>query len=414
MRQYFLKHRNDRIALIGLSDDCESVLRVKPIAEPSARGPFFGNISCRNIQMWWKSRAIPGSREHLQIILNENHCLSAGEYLAKNLALSLTDTYWICPIEFSDLHWEDVSLFSHMDGEKLESYGHSVFQSASSLNGQMKKYWKRVPNESVPGKIDNFLIKRSGASEGQQNINEAFAAWIHSRQGLRTGIDYVDYQVLMEEGMSVGSCCPAFTSEQKELVYAMEFLYAGKNRNEESMFEALVRVAAEHGLEAETVRKNLEYMLATDFILSNQDRHLLNFGFLRDPESLRLLGPAPLYDTGNSMYWNNFGIKGRLSLLNEETNGFAMHSAHLLKYVRNRFVVDADRLPTRRETEEFYRSYGVSEARAQVIAENFARKVDLFRQFQQGESFNLYQEKKNRRMEQGMRKENDPPCDLIL
>ena len=37
-------------------------------------------------------------------------------------------------------------------------------------------------------------------------------------------------------------------------------------------------------------------MLAADYILANTDRHLGNFGFLRDSETLEWKGLAPIYD----------------------------------------------------------------------------------------------------------------------
>lgn len=43
-------------------------------------------------------------------------------------------------------------------------------------------------------------------------------------------------------------------------------------------------------------------MLAADFILANTDRHLGNFGFLRDSETLEWKGTAPIYDSGTSLW----------------------------------------------------------------------------------------------------------------
>ena len=43
-------------------------------------------------------------------------------------------------------------------------------------------------------------------------------------------------------------------------------------------------------------------MLAADYILANTDRHLGNFGFLRDSETLDWKGLAPIYDSGTSLW----------------------------------------------------------------------------------------------------------------
>ena len=44
-------------------------------------------------------------------------------------------------------------------------------------------------------------------------------------------------------------------------------------------------------------------MILIDFIIANGDRHWGNFGFIRNAESLEWLGTAPLFDTGNSLFY---------------------------------------------------------------------------------------------------------------
>ena len=43
-------------------------------------------------------------------------------------------------------------------------------------------------------------------------------------------------------------------------------------------------------------------MLTVDFIIANTDRHYNNFGFLRNPDTLKWLGLAPVFDSGTSMF----------------------------------------------------------------------------------------------------------------
>lgn len=45
-------------------------------------------------------------------------------------------------------------------------------------------------------------------------------------------------------------------------------------------------------------------MIVLDYIIANDDRHLNNFGLLRDTETLEWLGPAPVYDCGASLGYN--------------------------------------------------------------------------------------------------------------
>ena len=44
-------------------------------------------------------------------------------------------------------------------------------------------------------------------------------------------------------------------------------------------------------------------MLMIDYIIQNTDRHLGNFGFIRNVETGKFIGPAPLFDNGTA-FWN--------------------------------------------------------------------------------------------------------------
>ena len=53
--------------------------------------------------------------------------------------------------------------------------------------------------------------------------------------------------------------------------------------------------------------ENLEHVLdgrKLDYLIVNEDRHLNNFGLIRNAVTLEWVGVAPLYDNGNSMWFN--------------------------------------------------------------------------------------------------------------
>ena len=75
-----------------------------------------------------------------------------------------------------------------------------------------------------------------------------------------------------------------------------------KISNAMSLYEALILRASEKGAAAEKVRRQMEYTIMTDFILSNTDRHLNNMGFLYDSEQRCLMDMAPIFDTGNILF----------------------------------------------------------------------------------------------------------------
>ncbi len=62
---------------------------------------------------WWSDRKVPISRSNIEQLLRDKGYSLPQEYLYKNLALSLTDCYWIKPID-SDLKWADVNLYTNV------------------------------------------------------------------------------------------------------------------------------------------------------------------------------------------------------------------------------------------------------------------------------------------------------------
>ncbi len=48
--------------------------------------------------------------------------------------------------------------------------------------------------------------------------------------------------------------------------------------------------------------ENLDNLFIVDFFIENTDRHYGNFGFIRDVNSLKFLGAAPVFDSGTSLW----------------------------------------------------------------------------------------------------------------
>ena len=51
-------------------------------------------------------------------------------------------------------------------------------------------------------------------------------------------------------------------------------------------------------------KKKTDQMLFIDYLLGNTDRHLNNFGVIRDAKTLKFLRVAPIYDTGSCLGYN--------------------------------------------------------------------------------------------------------------
>ena len=76
-----------------------------------------GHADLPKIKKWWKMRAIPASRSIVQNIVKSAECINSEMYLAKNLALSVTDAYWVCPesvtLKYDQVKFTNLSMYSN-------------------------------------------------------------------------------------------------------------------------------------------------------------------------------------------------------------------------------------------------------------------------------------------------------------
>jgi len=96
------------------------------------------------------------------------------------------------------------------------------------------------------------------------------------------------------------SACECFTDEHTELVTAAQFMRLLPQQQGVSNWQHFNDCCNAVGIS--DTQKNVCNMLAADYILANTDRHLGNFGFLRDSETLDWKGLAPIYDSGTSLW----------------------------------------------------------------------------------------------------------------
>lgn len=367
MLQYFLMHKDQECGILILDEKFGRILEYHD--NRNGMSPYLGAANIEKIRKWWELRAIPNSRFNKQTI----NCNNAKVYLAKNLGLSITDTYWIKPVEVN-LSFDDVKLTNSK----------SPFDPNASLDGQMKKHWDLT-------KKTQTLVKKSSNYFGQQCINEVFATMLHERQC--TAIPFVKYSAFKMEDFGIKCRCLAFTSEHIEFVSAHEVLESQKTRNEQSLYDKFISICESNNID---VRDFMDYQIMTDFIINNTDRHFLNFGVLRDTSTMKLIGPAPIFDSGNSMFFNDDGkvVHTRVSILKQQISDFYKIEERILKKVKNHNLVNADLLPTPSEVKEFYSNTGIPEEKSSVISKNYEIKLQLFSEFQKGKTISLYNERR--------------------
>lgn len=385
MIKYSLMHKNDKGGTILFDENIGRITEYHD--DRNGLSPYLGNCDIKKIQKWWEMRAVPASRATMQQVINNANCLNTEVYLAKNLGLSMTDTYWIKPsgidLSFDNVKFANLAAYSH---GKIPYHNATSYDPNASLGGQMEKYWDLMHKTPI-------LVKESYKYYGQQSINEVFASIVHSRQP--SNVEFVRYTAEMTEDRGVQCKCPAFTSENIELLSAYEMVESRKIQNSQALYDEYINICVENGIDYNQIQEFMDYQTMTDFLITNTDEHLLNFGVLRDPNTMKLIGPAPIFDSGNSMFYSD-GRKTpytRAGILDIPITSFYKREEKLLGKVKNKTAVDLNSIPSAGEVKELYANAGIPEEKADVISKNYDTKAKMLSEFQRGKTISLYKEK---------------------
>ena len=132
-------------------------------------------------------------------------------------------------------------------------------------------------------------------------------------------------------------------------------------------------------------RKDLDYQILTDFLITNEDRHLANMGILRDAKTLRFQRMAPIFDSGNSMFFDSSPYSSREALLNIEINSFCASELEMLSLVQNKDQIHLGQLPAPEDVTDAYDQIHPEQgSRNKALGEAFQMKVRLLEEFLQG------------------------------
>ena len=339
---------------------------------------------------WWKLRAIPDSRKGIRQVLSRLSEETSQSLMLSSYGLSLTDHYWIQPVG-QELYWKDLNFYENnfedelgdiltdSERDRSASDGISKLSPSVSVNGDMKKKW-------IIRKGGRYLLKVNPNYHSQQAVNEVIAGKLHERLGWKNYVSYEMGTIHISGREYPCSLSPMFTSVDTEFVSAYQIVAAYKVPNDVSLYEALIRQAVSLGADEKEVRAFLEYMILTDFILTNTDRHLNNFGFIYDPRQHRLSGMAPLFDTGNSLFYDYDVIPHGRNLLDIPVNSFSKREADQLHYVKSDAGVKLERLAHfPEEAEALLKEYtDMTEKRAAETARTIEEKIEYLNLFFQG------------------------------
>ncbi len=385
---YFLMHENDKLALFNyekLSIN-EIVINEKNIDKLPLAETDKASLKA-SLMDWFMHRGIPATRHGIREQLANLTLESPVEYMLCNLGLSLTDHYWVCPGE-KKFTWEEIDSYTNefqfrysldLSDDERSIAGKTNFVPSGSLKGDLKKKW------IIDERGIRRLVKGNYGDSCRQSLCEVLATEIHRRQGK---FEYTPYELInisSDGQMIVGCECPNFTTIDTEFVPAIDILNSRKKSNSSNYYETYIQYCGAHGADTDYLRAFMEYQILTDFIITNTDRHLNNFGMIRDSRTFRFIKPAPIFDSGNSMFYNTNNIKTGDELLNIQVTSFRKFEVELLKYVTDPELVDTSRLPSEQEVRDLFLTDRSTDSETAVkLAKAYAKKVELLRELQAG------------------------------
>lgn len=304
--KYVLMHKETPVAALDLD---EVLCGIRGVGElycpehlPVGIQVVDGVVNRKELNSWWRNRAIPSSRDGLRFALDELNIHSPEALLDKCYGLSLSDQYWICP-ENSGLLWNKINFFDNPFSEDIgnillgyasSSESVSLIAPDNTSDGWLKKKWSIVDGKRC-------LLKAGSGVFRQEPYNEAIASAIMKR----LGINHTEYTVTVykEEPYSV---CENFVTSDTELITANSILNSRKKPNHITTYRHFLNCCNEVGLDAAPF---LDRMLTVDFLIANEDRHTNNFGLIRNANTLRYIDFAPVYDNGTALWYNTVDQK---------------------------------------------------------------------------------------------------------
>lgn len=385
-KEYYLMHKDIRVCLMEITED-GTIGNVRRNGAASAHFPLGGQMNNMKFHEWWRDRAIPKTRHGAKTALQKLGYASTNSALVNNLALSLSDCYWIQP-RGENLTWDEVNLFAN---DFVDSFGeitinrdHMIdlrketrFNCATS-QGELQKKW------CIDREGHRYMIKGNYGQSYQQSLNEIFASNLHKQQSFKNYTPYSLVKLQVDGNMEgLGCLCYDFCSENIECISAWELLQTTKIKQNESYYYPFKKICLSLGMPEQEFTDFIDYQIMTDYLISNTDRHMNNIAVIRNPDTLELLGFAPIFDSGNSMFYNvPYENLSKIKFDEIKTHSFIEKECKLLQYVHDRSLVDINK--TEMDFSVYEKDMVERHIRIPKLKELYERKVEFLRAFQNG------------------------------
>ena len=261
--------------------------------------PLDLELTSEGLIKWLERRVIPKNRTFVEKILESLglHMNDTKGIIDVCKGLSLNDSFWIVPEGFEGT-FDQYNLYDNRFSEMLSlvaytGIGNSVeaFSTSPELttNGMLPKAWRFIES-------DGIYLYKGGTSGASNTGNEPYSEYYASQVAKAMGLPAVTYELENWKGI-LASKCKLFTSKDIAFVPIGRIVKTGGVQATLDYFERL----------SPTDFEQVKSMLVFDAVIYNEDRHFGNFGVLRDNHSGKILGAAPIFDNGLSLF--NFAVK---------------------------------------------------------------------------------------------------------
>ena len=251
-----------------------------------------------NLNDWFIGRGIPSWRDELDMLLARLNISTPLELFDRAFALSLSDQYWIKQVG-SNIKYEDVNFFDHdfdsaefVEASFSDNYDsitrkETLMSPNNTTNGMLKKSWIIEDGK-------RYLLKGGYKNDYLQPFNEVLASIICDK----LDFDHVTYTLDTFKNKVVSKCL-CFINKDTELIPASQIMYGITKHKTSKDYNEYIKILEQNGIK--NAREKIENMYILDFLMMNEDRHLNNFGIIRDVNTLEWLDVAPIFDNGESL-----------------------------------------------------------------------------------------------------------------
>lgn len=248
------------------------------------------NINFDALTKYFANRMLSSSRENAYKILDllgkpQDQDLHTKASVALSCyAVSLQDNYWV--------HEEgELKSWCQMDlrQNRISSIVSEVALHGSSLSLQCKVYTPELTTQGTYAKCwkreegDLYLYKKGYKGDVESRIEVEVSNILD-----KCNVNHLRYEKANDRG--VYCCkCKCMTDQRTSMLYADDFMSYCILGNLDWYKAAL-------DIDSDSIYK----MFIVDYLISNSDRHSMNWGFLYDCDTMEILSCHPLYDHNNA------------------------------------------------------------------------------------------------------------------